>query len=91
MTSPAPHQPGDRVALVATDDPDTRLRPGDQGTVTRWDPAQGQFSDRRVPFDASELVFCITDMSVTLTGCPGGSADERFGPGGPSSVPATGS
>jgi hypothetical protein len=46
MTSPAPCQPGDRIALVATDDPDTRLRPGDQGTVTRWDPAQGQFSDR---------------------------------------------
>jgi hypothetical protein len=26
--------PGDRVDLVATDDPYTRLRPGDQGTVT---------------------------------------------------------
>jgi hypothetical protein len=39
----------------------------------------GQFSDRRVPLDASELVFCVTDMSVTLTGRPGGSADERFG------------
>ena len=42
MTSPAPYQPGDRVALVRTDDPDTRLRPGDQGTVTRWDPRHGQ-------------------------------------------------
>ena len=42
MTSPAPYQPGDRVALVATDDPGTRLRPGDQGTVTRWDPRHGQ-------------------------------------------------
>ena len=38
MISLAPYQPGDRVALVRTDDPDTRLRPGDQGTVTRWDP-----------------------------------------------------
>ncbi len=27
--------PGDRVELVATDDPYTRLRPGDRGTVTR--------------------------------------------------------
>jgi hypothetical protein len=27
-------QPGDRVELVATDDPSTRLRPGDRGTVT---------------------------------------------------------
>jgi len=35
-------QPGDRVALVSTDDPDTRLRPGDEGTVTRYDPKLGQ-------------------------------------------------
>jgi uncharacterized protein DUF4314 len=27
--------PGDRVELVATTDPYTRLRPGDRGTVTR--------------------------------------------------------
>jgi hypothetical protein len=46
MTCPAPYQRGDRVALVRTDDPDTRLRPGDQGTVTRWDPAQGQLHVR---------------------------------------------
>src|SRR5216684_4243296 len=45
-----------------------------------------QFPDRRVPFDASELVFCVTYMSVTLTDRPGGSADEEFGPGGPSSA-----
>jgi Domain of unknown function (DUF4314) len=30
--------PGDRVALEHTDDPHTRLRPGDEGTVTRYDP-----------------------------------------------------
>ena len=35
-------QPGDRVALVRTDDPHTRLRPGDQGTVTLWNPGVGQ-------------------------------------------------
>jgi hypothetical protein len=46
MTCPAPYQRGDRVALVRTDDPDTRLRPGDQGTVTRWDPAQEQLHVR---------------------------------------------
>jgi Domain of unknown function (DUF4314) len=46
MTTPAPWQPGDRVALVATDDPHTRLRPGDQGIVIRWDPAQGQLQIR---------------------------------------------
>jgi hypothetical protein len=42
MTSLTPYQPGDRIGLVRTDDPHTRLRPGDQGTVTRWDPAHGQ-------------------------------------------------
>ena len=35
-------QRGDRVALEHTDDPDTRLRPGDEGTVTRYDPKLGQ-------------------------------------------------
>lgn len=77
-------QPGYRIALVHTTDPHTRLRPGDEGTVTGYDPRLGQFSDRRVPFDSSELVFCVTDTSVTWTGCPGGSADKRLGPGGPS-------
>jgi hypothetical protein len=36
---------GDRVALEYTADPDTRLRPGDEGTVTRYDPKLAQFSD----------------------------------------------
>ena len=77
-------QAGDRIALVHTADPYTRLTPGTAGTVTGYDDRPGQVSDRRVPFDSSELVFCVTDMSVTWTGCPGGSADERLGPGGPS-------
>jgi hypothetical protein len=37
---------GDRVALERTDDPDTRLRPGDEGTVTRYDPKLGQLGVR---------------------------------------------
>ncbi len=35
-------QRGDRVALEYTDDPHTRLRPGEEGTVTRYDPKLGQ-------------------------------------------------
>jgi hypothetical protein len=31
------YQPGQRVALVHTDDPSTRLRPSDTGTVRRYD------------------------------------------------------
>ncbi len=77
MTTPAPWQPGGRVALVRTDDPCTRLRPGDQGTVTRWDPAQGQFSGHRMPYDASELVFRVADMSVMLSRTPPARTTER--------------
>jgi len=46
MTSQPGYQRGDRIALVRSDDPCTRLRPGDQGTVTRWDPAEGQLHIR---------------------------------------------
>ena len=61
---------GDRVALEHTDDPHTRLRPGDEGTVTRYDPGLGQFSDCRALCGADELRFCVADMSATLTGRP---------------------
>lgn len=37
---------GDRIALEHTSDEHTRLRPGDQGTVTCWDPRQGQLAVR---------------------------------------------
>ena len=37
---------GDRVALEDTDDLDTRLRPGDEGTVTRYHPESGQLDVR---------------------------------------------
>ncbi|GAA0918917.1 DUF4314 domain-containing protein [Nonomuraea longicatena] len=33
--------PGDRVEFIATTDPYTRLRPGDQGTVIRVEPMGG--------------------------------------------------
>ena len=37
---------GDRVALEHTTDPYTRLRPGDEGTVTTYDPQLGQLGVR---------------------------------------------
>ena len=49
---------GDRVALEYTDDPHTRLRPGDEGTVTRYDPeprsARRQLGQRKHPVHAPE-------------------------------------
>lgn len=59
---------GDRVALEHTGDPDTRLRPGDEGTVTRYDPGPGQFSDHRTYHRASELLIRVADMSATVAG-----------------------
>ena len=72
-------QRGDRVALVHTGDPHTRLRPGDEGTVTRYDPLDRQFSDCSAPFDASELRFYVADMPVTLSSRRGGEADMPHG------------
>jgi hypothetical protein len=39
MMNTMPYQRGDRIALVRTADPYTRLQPGDTGTVTGCDPA----------------------------------------------------
>jgi hypothetical protein len=66
------YQRGDRIALDYTADPHTRLQPGDEGTITSYDPRHGQFSDCSVPFDASELRFYVEDMSVTLSSRRGG-------------------
>jgi hypothetical protein len=36
------YEHGQRVELIQTNDPHTRLRPGDQGTVASYDPALAQ-------------------------------------------------
>ncbi len=40
------YQRGDRIALKYSADPHTRLTPGDEGTVTGYDPRHGQLSVR---------------------------------------------
>jgi len=60
------YQRGDRIALEYTTDPHTRLQPGDEGTVTRYDPGLGQFFDRSTIEMRSELRFYVADMSATL-------------------------
>lgn len=57
------YQRGDRVILIATADPHTRLTPGSLGTVTGTDPRHGQFSDRSAP----EIRF---HLGFTLRACP---------------------
>ena len=46
MSGQPGYQRGDRIALEYTADPHTRLQPGDEGTVTGYDPRHGQLSVR---------------------------------------------
>jgi Domain of unknown function (DUF4314) len=46
MSDQPGYQRGDRIALEYTADPHTRLRPGDEGTVTGYDPRLGQLNVR---------------------------------------------
>jgi hypothetical protein len=43
LTGQPGYQRGDPIALEYTADPHTRLQPGDQGTVTSYDPKLGPF------------------------------------------------
>ena len=49
---------GDRVALEHTDDPHTKLRPGDEGTVTRYAPGLGQLG---VSWDSGSTLSMLLD------------------------------
>ena len=49
---------GDRVALEHTDDPDTRLRPADEGSVTRYTPGLGQLD---VHWDSGSTLSMLLD------------------------------
>jgi hypothetical protein len=62
------YQRGDRIALKHTADPHTQLRPGDEGTVTSYDPRHGQFSDHRAGCHCPDLLFYVADMSAMLAG-----------------------
>ena len=67
---------GDRVALEHTDDPDTRLRPGDEGTVTRYDPKLGQLD---VSWDSGSTLSMLLDDGDRvrlITPAPGEAGKE---------------
>lgn len=52
-------QPGERVALVHTDDPHTSLFPGDEGTVTRHDQTTTGEVVHVAWDDGSRLSMCL--------------------------------
>ena len=87
ITTQPGYQRGDRVALVRTDDPDTRLRPGDQGTVTRWDPAQGQLHIRWDSGSTLSMLPGDGDQVRLLARAASGDGTEPEVPGGGEPVP----
>ena len=62
---------GDRVALEHTDDPHTRLRPGDEGTVTRYDPGPGQLDVRWDSGSTLSMLLNDGDRVRLITPAPG--------------------
>jgi Domain of unknown function (DUF4314) len=52
------YERGDRVALEHTGDPHTRLRPGDEGTVTRYAPGLAQLS---IAWDSGSTLSMLLD------------------------------
>ena len=82
MSGQPGYQRGDRIALEHTTDPHTRLRPGDEGTVTSYDPRLGQLNIR---WDSgSTLAMLLHDGDqVRLITPPQASLPARTGPPAP--------
>jgi hypothetical protein len=69
---------GDRVALEYTDDPHTRLRPGDEGTVTRYAPGLGK-GQLDVSWDSGSTLAMLLDDGDRvrlITPAPGEAGKE---------------
>ena len=67
---------GDRIALEHTDDPDTRLRPGDEGTVTRYDPKLAQLCVRWDSGSTLSMLLDDGDRVRLVTPAPGAGTGE---------------
>lgn len=63
MSDRTEFRPGDRVELVRTDDPHTRLRPGDRGTVRRV-RAQGDETVVDVTWDGGSSLTLLPEDEV---------------------------
>jgi hypothetical protein len=77
------YQRGDRIALEHTADPHTRLRPGDQGTVTGYDSRLGQLSIRWDSGSTLAMLLHDGDQVRLITPAPGRTAP----PAPPASTP----
>ncbi|MEV4511543.1 DUF4314 domain-containing protein [Dactylosporangium sp. NPDC049525] len=84
------YEPGQRVALVHTNDPHTELRPGDEGTVHRYDAGQRRVD---VTWDSGSTLSMLLDSGDVITPILAGPWDaaspanavsptERVGPAG---------
>ena len=65
--------PGDRVELVATNDPYTRLRPGDRGTVTSVADSPEPTID--IAWDNGSTLAILPDAGDRIRLLPGDAAD----------------
>jgi hypothetical protein len=72
--------PGDRVELVATNDPYTRLRPGDRGTITRVADTPEPTID--IAWDNGSTLAILPEAGDRIRLLPGDDADP------PPSTPA---
>jgi len=70
------YQRGDRIALEYTADLHTRLRPGDEGTVTSYDPGTAKLNVRWDSGSTLAMLLADGDRVRLITPAPG-----RPGPG----------
>ena len=84
MSGQPGYQRGDRIALACTADPHTRLQPGDEGTVTSYDPRHGQLNVRWDSGSTLAMLLADGDRVRLITPAP-----EHPGPEGDGRKPRT--
>jgi hypothetical protein len=81
------YQRGDRIALGYTADPHTRLQPGDEGTVTSYDPRLGQLNIRWDSGSTLAMLLHDGDQVRLITPAPGQPPGQTAPPAPPASPP----
>ena len=71
MSGQPGYRRGDRIALEHTTDLYTRLQPGDEGTVTSYDPRLGQLNVRWDSGSTLAMLLLDGDQVRLLTPAPG--------------------